>query len=75
MVKIRLARMGRKKDPFYRIVAIDENKKVTGAPLAILGTWNPREKKLNLEKEEIKKWIEKGAKMSPTVRKQYEGLN
>lgn len=75
MIKIRLARLGRKKDPFYRIVAIDEDKKVTGSPLAILGTWNPREKKINIIKEEIKNWIGKGAKMSPTVKKLYEGSN
>jgi len=69
MVKIRLARLGRKKDPFYRIVAIDENKSVTGAPLAILGTWNPREKKVNLREDEIEAWVEKGAKISPAVKK------
>jgi small subunit ribosomal protein S16 len=75
MVKIRLARLGRKKDPFYRIVAINETKKVTGIPLEILGTWNPREKKIDVKKAEIKKWLEKGAKMSDTVKKLYEGSN
>lgn len=75
MVKIRLARLGRKKDPFYRIVAIDEAKKVTGIPLALLGTWNPREKKLDINKEEIKNWLKNGAKLSDTVKKLYEGLN
>lgn len=75
MVKIRLARLGRKKDPFYRIVAIDETKKVTGSPLAILGTWNPREKKLDLDKAGFKKWMSQGAKLSPTAKKLYEGSN
>lgn len=69
MVKIRLARLGRKNDPFYRIVAIDESKKVTGSPLAILGTWNPREKKVDIQKDEVKKWAAKGAKISPAVKK------
>jgi len=75
MVKIRLARVGRKKDPFYRIVAIDERKSVAGAFLAILGTWNPREKKVELKKDEIKKWVAKGAQISPAVKKLYGKLN
>lgn len=75
MVKIRLARLGRKKDPFYRIVAIDETKKVTGIPLALLGTWNPREKKVSLKKKEVENWLKKGAKMSGAVKKLYEGTN
>ncbi len=69
MVMIRLARWGRAHDPFYRIVAIDGTKKVTGIPLAILGFWNPREKKIEIDKKEIKKWADKGAKISPAVSK------
>lgn len=69
MVKIRLARWGRKNDPFYRIVAIDGEKKVTGIPLAILGFWNPRENKKEIDKKEIQNWVKKGAKVSPTVEK------
>lgn len=75
MIKIRLARLGRKKDPFYRIVAIDETKKVTGIPLATLGTWNPREKRNDIDKKGIDAWTKKGAKMSEAVKKLYEGLN
>lgn len=69
MVKIRLARWGRKNDPFYRIVAIDERKKVTGIPLAILGFWNPRENKKEVNKKEIEAWVTKGALVSPAVEK------
>jgi small subunit ribosomal protein S16 len=69
MVKIRLARLGRKRDPFYRIVAIDESKKVTGAPLAVLGTWNPRENKKTIKEEEVKNWVKRGAKISKAVEK------
>ncbi len=67
MVKIRLARVGRKNDPFYRIVAIDENKKVTGQALAVLGFWNPREKKQEVDKKGIEKWVKMGAQVSPAV--------
>ena len=69
MVKIRLARWGKKNDPFYRIVAIDETRKVTGIPLAVLGFWNPREKKIEIDKKEVKNWVAKGAHISPAVEK------
>ena len=69
MVKIRLARWGRANDPFYRIVAIDGTKKVTGIPLSILGFWNPRENKKEVNKKEIQEWVKKGAKISPGVEK------
>ncbi len=69
MVKIRLARWGRKHDPFYRIVAIDGEKKVTGIPLAVLGFWSPREKKVEIDKKGIKAWVAKGAHVSPAVNK------
>ena len=41
MVKIRLVRLGAKKRPFYRIVAIDEREKRSGRPLEFLGTYDP----------------------------------
>lgn len=69
MVTIRLSRLGRTKDPFYRIVAVDHTKKLTGANLGVLGTWNPREKKVQIDKKEIAKWVAKGAKVSPAVAK------
>ena len=69
MVTIRLARFGRKKGPFYRIVAVDHTKKLTGANLAVVGTWNPREKKVEIDKKEIAKWVAKGAKISAAVAK------
>ncbi len=72
MVKIRLARIGRKLDPFYRVVAIDENKKVTGKALEVLGYWNPREKKIELDKKAIQAWVKKGAQVSPAVKKLLE---
>ncbi len=72
MIVIRLARLGRKKDPFYRIVAIDETKKVTGESLANLGYWNPREDKKEIYLEEINNWVAKGAHISPAVQKLVE---
>lgn len=72
MIAIRLSRYGRKKAPFYRIVAVDSTKKAKGAVLEFLGTWNIAKKELNVKSEKVKAWIEKGAKMSATVKKLLE---
>lgn len=69
MVKIRLARIGRKKDPVYRVVAISGERKRGGKVLEVLGYWQPREEKLELKQKEIKAWEEKGAQVSATVKK------
>ena len=65
-VKIRLMRIGSKKRPFYRIVAVDERKKRTGAYLELLGTYNPltSPKEIILKKDKIDEWIKKGAVLS-----------
>jgi small subunit ribosomal protein S16 len=76
MVKIRMMRMGSKKRPFYRVMAIDERKQRDGRPLEFLGTYDPRIEppavKLNLEG--IDGWIGKGAQLSGTVRSLVNGV-
>jgi small subunit ribosomal protein S16 len=76
MVKIRMMRMGSKKRPFYRVMAIDERKQRDGRPLEFLGTYDPRIEppavKLNLEG--IDGWIGKGAQLSDTVRSLVNGV-
>lgn len=67
MVKIRLARYGKKKKPFYRIVVIDQRSKREGSPIEELGTYNPITKALLLNKEKAQEWIKKGAQPSLTV--------
>ena len=69
MIAIRLSRFGRKKAPFYRIVAVDSQKKATGMVLENLGTWNPMKKELKFKSEEVKTWVGKGAQISATVKK------
>lgn len=69
MIKIRLARGLRKKEPFYRIVAIDERKKVRGLFLEILGFVNPRENTKQVDKKGIEAWVKKGARITPAVSK------
>jgi len=74
MVTIRLSRFGRKKAPYYRIIAVDSGKKTTGKYLDIIGTWNPAKKELKFDKAKIQEWIKKGASLSSTVKKLTEKL-
>lgn len=62
-VKIRLMRIGTKSRPFYRVVAVDERKKRTGAYLELLGTYNPltEPKEIILKEDRITYWMEHGA--------------
>ncbi len=69
MVKIRLARFGKRNDPFYRIVAIDERSKLTGKHLEIVGFWHPKSKLKKVEEKKIEAWVKKGAQVSPSVQK------
>jgi small subunit ribosomal protein S16 len=70
MVKIRLSRVGTKKRPFYRVVAIDQRKPRDGRPLEFLGTYDPgpTPEKVELKTERLEAWIAQGAQLSPTVR-------
>ena len=72
MVTIRLSRFGRKKAPFYRVIAVDASKKTTGKYLEVLGTWNPAKKAKEIDKEKVNAWVKKGATMSTTVKKLLE---
>jgi small subunit ribosomal protein S16 len=70
-VRIRLARHGSKKKPFYRVVAAPNPFTRDGRFLEVLGTYDPRDKTsgINLNVEAVQKWIASGAQMSPTVRR------
>ncbi len=69
-VKIRLARHGAKKKPFYRIVVADGESPRNGRYLENVGTYDPLfdPAKVILKSERIKYWIDQGAKPSDTVR-------
>lgn len=69
MVRIRMARAGAKKKPFYRIVAADQRMKRDGRFLEKLGTYNPLTKELTISKENIEKWLSLGAQTTDTVTK------
>ena len=70
MVKLRLVRLGAKKRPFYRIIAIDEREKRSGRPLEFLGTYDPNtpERVAHVRTDAVDAWMAKGAQMSPTVK-------
>jgi small subunit ribosomal protein S16 len=66
-VAIRFQRFGRKKVPFYRLVAIDSRDRRDGEPLEYLGWYDPLKKETNLNAPAIKKWLSNGAQPSETV--------
>jgi small subunit ribosomal protein S16 len=70
-VRIRLARHGSKKKPFYRVVASDSRSPRDGRFLDILGTYDPRNKVagIKVDLEAVRSWIARGAELSPTVRR------
>jgi len=69
--RIRLARYGAKKKPFYRVVVTDSESPRDGRFIDVLGTYDPRNKTrgINLKSDDIRKWVAKGAQMSDTVRR------
>jgi len=67
MLKIRLSRIGKKGQAYFRVVVVEHTKKPKGEYLELLGTYNPHEKILNVKKDRIEYWVSKGAQPSPTV--------
>ena len=69
-VAIRLQRIGRRKKPFFRVVAIDSRKRREGRPLETIGTYNPKlcSGKMMVDKDRYQHWVKKGAQVSDTVR-------
>lgn len=66
-VAIRFSRQGKKKSPFYRIVAADKRKARDGKFIELLGTYHPTTKVLKLDTERYEKWIKVGAQPSGTL--------
>ena len=70
-VKLRLTRVGSKKNPVYRIVAADSRSPRDGKFLEIVGRYNPQSDPsvIELKEERIKDWLSKGAQPSATVQR------
>ncbi len=73
MVKIRLRRMGAKKQPTYRFVVADSRSPRDGRFIEILGHYNPRTepKTLEVDAEKAKEWLAKGAQPTSTVQRLF----
>jgi small subunit ribosomal protein S16 len=69
-IKIRLTRHGRKKKPFYRVVAANSEAARDGKFLEILGTYDPLKNpaEFKVDSSKVDKWLNLGAKPTDTVR-------
>ena len=76
-VKIRLTRIGAKKQPFYRIVVADSRSPRDGRFIEKIGTYDPKSdpSKIEVDKEKAIDWINKGAKPTDTVQKLFEKID
>src|SRR5947207_11735041 len=70
-VKLRLTRVGSKKNPVYRVVAADSRSPRDGKFLEIVGRYNPQTDPSTIEfdEERVRDWLSKGAQPSETVRR------
>jgi small subunit ribosomal protein S16 len=69
VLTIRLARIGKKKKPFYRVVVIERTRARNGRVRDAVGTYDPLKKpaEIKLDSERIKYWLGVGAQPSDTV--------
>jgi small subunit ribosomal protein S16 len=68
---IRLARVGARKQPYYRVVVIEKDRARNGRSIEVVGTYNPRTNpaSVNLKHDRIAYWRSKGAQLSDTMEK------
>jgi small subunit ribosomal protein S16 len=68
MLTIRLSRVGRKNDPSFRVIVVESKRKPQpGNYLEMVGSYNPKMNRVELNGERIKHWISNGATVSDTV--------
>ncbi len=70
-VKLRLMRIGKKKQPTYRVVAADSRSPRDGRFIEIVGTYEPRAEpsRINIDNDKALKWLSQGAQPTETVQK------
>ncbi len=70
MLRIRLARVGKKKQASYRIVVMDQRKARNSEYVEVVGHYNPRQtpSAINLKAERVQYWLGQGAQPTDTVR-------
>ena len=67
MLNIRLQRIGKRGQAYFRVVVVEHARKPKGKYLELVGNYDPHQKKFNVKKERIEYWISKGAQPTPTV--------
>jgi small subunit ribosomal protein S16 len=67
MLKIKLARKGKKNRPFFRLIVQEDYKDPFADYVECVGYWDPISKKGDFKKERILYWLNKGAKLTPSV--------
>jgi small subunit ribosomal protein S16 len=67
LVKLRLTRLGKKKQPFYRIVAMHSTTGRQGQALGLIGTYDPLHASVDINEENALLWLNRGAEMTETV--------
>jgi small subunit ribosomal protein S16 len=75
--KIRLARVGSKKNPIYRVVVADSRSPRDGKFIEIVGQYNPQTdpSTIELQEDKIQDWISKGAQPTDSVRRLLKAKN
>jgi small subunit ribosomal protein S16 len=70
-VKLRLTRIGSKKNPIYRVVAADSRSPRDGKFIEIVGRYNPQTEPstVEIDADKVKAWLDKGAQPTEPVRK------
>lgn len=67
MLKIRLQRIGKRGQAYFRLVVTEHTVKPQGKYLELLGSYNPHSKEMSIKEDRIKHWLGHGAKMSATA--------
>ena len=73
-VRIRLTRVGMKKQPTYRVVVADSRSARVSRAIETIGHYNPRTEpiEVNIDADKAKAWLAKGAKPSDTVERLFK---
>jgi small subunit ribosomal protein S16 len=71
VLMIRLARVGARKQPHYRVVVIEKDRARNGRSVEVVGTYNPRTNpaSVDIKRDRVDYWTSKGAQLSETVGK------
>ncbi len=67
MLKIRLQRIGKRGQAYFRVVVTEKTTKPKGKYLELLGSYDPHKKELTVKADRIKYWMGEGSQLSPTV--------